>query len=391
MSHDLRGPLNVIVGLANLLTDPAVAPSLSVEKQQESLQVIHSSGEVLASLIGNILDLSALEAGKVDLNPAPVDADGAFNYLQAMADTLAKEAGRSLVISVSVDPSIRTITVDEDKFMRIMINLISNAVKFTLSGGSVDVVARVDGINDVGEPGLHLVVSDTGVGIPADQHEIIFDPFQRVEGTAFGQRHSSGLGLAVVRELVELHGGRVWVESTPGVGSSFHVHLPYALDEVDDVTGDAATDAGGLMSIPVDRGAMSDDPVEPAPPLGPHTKGMILAVEDTDAHMNLMRLAVTSRGYNMHGVASGEEALKWLEGNRPDVILLDMQLPGIDGFAVASEIRRRVDMHAVPVIAVTADALAANEERARASGCDAYLTKPIDIAVLLATIDRVTA
>jgi CheY-like chemotaxis protein len=145
------------------------------------------------------------------------------------------------------------------------------------------------------------------------------------------------------------------------------------------------------MVTPVDRSAMSDDPVEPAPALGPHTKGMILAVEDTDAHMNLMRLAVTSRGYNMHGVASGEEALKWLEGNRPDVILLDMQLPGIDGFAVASEIRRRVDMHAVPVIAVTADALAANEERARASGCDAYLTKPIDIAVLLATIDRVTA
>jgi CheY-like chemotaxis protein len=123
--------------------------------------------------------------------------------------------------------------------------------------------------------------------------------------------------------------------------------------------------------------------------LDPHSRGLVLVVEDTEDHMNLMRLAVTSRGYTMHGVTSGEDAIAWLVDNRPDVILLDMQLPGIDGFSVAAHIRGQVETHSIPLIAVTADALSVNEERALASGCDAYLTKPIDLGGLMATIDSV--
>ena len=375
MSHDLRGPLNVIVGLANLLTDPSVGPSLSPEKQQESLGVIRNSGEVLSSLIGNILDLSALEAGKVDLSLAPVGAAATFGYLEAMAARLADEHHRDLEVAVTVHPDVVTINVDEEKFLRVMINLISNAVKFTPSGGRIGVLVTVDTDEGESSRALHVVVSDTGVGIEPQHFAEVFEPFRRLDGTSPDGPRGTGVGLAVVRQLVELHGGSVWVESETSRGSHFHAVFPHALP--------AAEDGDRPVEAHLDDGGVGRQ----AQPAGGH--GVVLVVEDTDAHMDLMRLAVTSRGYTMHGVRSGEEAIEWLAANRPDVILLDMQLPGIDGFAVAAHVRGRIETHAIPLIAVTADALSANEERARASGCDAYLTKPIDIAALLRTIDAV--
>jgi len=179
----------------------------------------------------------------------------------------------------------------------------------------------------------------------------------------------------VVRQFVELHGGRVWLDSAPGAGSSFHVSLPDAA-----VLDEARAEPDG------DVQPAGDTPM-PVPYTAPLT---ILVVEDIPAHMNVMRLAVTAHGHTMHGAASGEEALEWLADHRPDVILLDMQLAGIDGFAVAEQVKGRVETHAIPIIAVTADALSVTEERALASGCDAYLTKPIDMDTLLATIERLT-
>jgi CheY-like chemotaxis protein len=200
-----------------------------------------------------------------------------------------------------------------------------------------------------------------------------------------GGPRGSGLGLAVVRQLVGLHQGRVWVESVPGEGSTFHVLLPEALESAEEVGAPAeqATPTGASEPRPASRSGTSEN--------GPaRSRGVVLVVEDTAAHMDLMRLAVTSRGYTMHGVASGEDALDWLQHEHPDIILLDMQLPGIDGFSVAAQVRGRVETHAIPIIAVTADALTDTEERARAAGCDAYLTKPIDLAALMATMDAVT-
>ncbi len=362
MSHDLRGPLNVIVGLANLLTDSEVVASLTPQKQRESLEVIRSNGDVLAQLIGDILDLSALEAGKVELSLRPVDALAAFEYLRAAASRLADEHGRDLEITVLADPTIAMISVDEEKFLRIMLNLIGNAVAFTPSGGRISIEGLID--ETEGAPTLHILVSDTGLGIPPGNEETIFEPFRRLGNAERG----TGLGLAVVRQLVDLHGGRVWVQPNPGGGSTFHVLLPAA------------------FSIPA--GALLTEEI-PAPGASQirRSKGLVLVIEDTVAHMDLMRLAVTSRGYSMQGVESGEEALLWLETHRPDVILLDLQLPGMDGFDVAARIKARIETHGVPLIAVTADALRANEERARASGCDAYLTKPIDIGKLLQTVE----
>jgi CheY-like chemotaxis protein len=228
------------------------------------------------------------------------------------------------------------------------------------------------------DPALHVMVRDSGVGIAPEHHEAIFEPFRRIEGVGSGGPHGTGLGLAVVRQLAVLHGGRVWVESVLGEGSAFHVLLPHALA--------LRTEAAPVTAPPTAERAIR----QPAPkPGGGHSRGLVLVVEDNDAHMNLMRLAVTSRGYEMHGVPSGEEAIEWLRDNKPEVILLDMQLPGIDGFDVAAQIKGQVELQSVPLIAVTANALAITEQRALASGCDAYLTKPIDIGTLLKTIDAI--
>jgi two-component system cell cycle response regulator DivK len=165
------------------------------------------------------------------------------------------------------------------------------------------------------------------------------------------------------------------MESALGAGSSFHVTLPDAA-----VMDDASAEPRGAAQPAGDAAA----PVPYPAPLS------VLVVEDIAAHMNVMRLAVTAHGHTMHGVSSGEEALEWLADHRPDVILLDMQLAGIDGFTVAEQVKGRVETHTIPIIAVTADALSVTEERALASGCDAYLTKPIDMDTLLATIESVT-
>ncbi len=389
MSHDLRGPLNVIVGLSNLLTDPAVAPTLDREKQRESLELIRSNGEVLGALIGNILDLASVESGKVQLDATSFNAAATFTYLRAVAQTLVLESGKEIDVRVAVDPAIAEIHADEEKFLRIMHNLISNAVKFTPSGGRVALTAAA-GETAGAEAGqtrprdraagparrpLHVTVSDTGVGIAPEHHERVFGAFQQIEPQLSRQYHGTGLGLTVVRQFVELHGGRVWLDSAPGAGSSFHVSLPDAA-----VLDEARAEPDG------DVQPAGDTPM-PVPYTAPLT---ILVVEDIPAHMNVMRLAVTAHGHTMHGAASGEEALEWLADHRPDVILLDMQLAGIDGFAVAEQVKGRVETHAIPIIAVTADALSVTEERALASGCDAYLTKPIDMDTLLATIERLT-
>jgi CheY-like chemotaxis protein len=209
------------------------------------------------------------------------------------------------------------------------------------------------------------------VGIAPEDQERIFEPFQQVQHEESRQYHGTGIGLTVVRQLVELHGGRVWLESAPGLGSSFHVVLPDAIPEC----------AEAREAIP-----------EAAPPaVEVSERPTILVIEDIPAHVSVMRLAVTSRGYTMHGVGTGREALDWLEHNRPGLIVLDMQLPDTDGFTLASAIRSRVETHDVPIIAVSADALSINEGRARASGCDVFLTKPVDIGQLLVVIEAATA
>ncbi|GAC1434201.1 MAG: hypothetical protein NVSMB65_08200 [Chloroflexota bacterium] len=224
MSHELRTPLNAIIGFSNLLLNPQAAANLDEDDRRQSLEDIRSSGRHLLTLINDILDLSKVEAGKVRLTVAPFPARPALDNVRTVAETLATEGAKNLEITVTLAPEITTIRADESKFRQIMDNLVSNAVKFTPPGGRVTIEARTDP-----DGSLLIMVQDTGIGIAAEHHERIFEAFQQIDSSASRQYAGTGLGLALVRQLVGLHGGRTWVASSPGAGSTFYVLLPQAL------------------------------------------------------------------------------------------------------------------------------------------------------------------
>ncbi len=229
MSHELRTPLNAIIGFSNLLLNPEVASAIDEADRRQSLQDIRASGRHLLALINDILDLSKVEAGKVELAIAPFSAAALFENVQTVAETLGAEGHKALRIEVSLDPAIDTISADEGKFRQIMYNLVSNAVKFTPPGGLVTIKACPLHASTAPPDDLLVTVADTGIGIAPQDHECIFEAFQQIDSSASRQYSGTGLGLALVRQLVDLHGGRVWLESTPGQGSTFSVLLPRAL------------------------------------------------------------------------------------------------------------------------------------------------------------------
>ncbi|HEY3555168.1 MAG TPA: GAF domain-containing sensor histidine kinase, partial [Casimicrobiaceae bacterium] len=216
MSHELRTPLNAIIGFSEVLLERLFG-DLNV-KQDDYLKDIHSSGKHLLSLINDILDLSKIEAGRMELEPSRVDVDTAI----ANALTLIRERAQAhgIALAKDVDASLGTIVADERKFKQILLNLLSNAVKFTPDGGRIEVNARrVDGA-------AQIAVSDTGIGIAPEDRAAVFEEFRQVGRDYTKKQEGTGLGLALTRKFVELHGGRIWLESTPGRGSTFTFTIP---------------------------------------------------------------------------------------------------------------------------------------------------------------------
>ena len=211
MSHELRTPLNAIIGFSEVLKDQLFGEMN--EKQDEYVQDIHSSGHHLLSLINEILDLSKIEAGRMELSVSQFDIRNAIDN----AVTLIKERAilHQLAVDVIVDEQINSFTGDERKFKQIMLNLLSNAVKFTPEGGRIGVGAQTT------PEGVQVYVSDTGIGIPPEQHAAVFDAFHQMSGEYTGKREGTGLGLTLVKQFVEMHGGRIWLESVPTKGSTF--------------------------------------------------------------------------------------------------------------------------------------------------------------------------
>ncbi|HEY3565619.1 MAG TPA: GAF domain-containing sensor histidine kinase, partial [Casimicrobiaceae bacterium] len=218
MSHELRTPLNAIIGFSEVLLERLFGELNA--KQDDYLKDIHSSGRHLLSLINDILDLSKIEAGRMELEPSRVDADTAI----ANALTLIRERAQAHGITLvkDVDASLGTILADERKFKQILVNLLSNAVKFTPDGGRIEVNARrVEGAAEI-------AVVDTGIGIAAEDQAAVFEEFRQVGRDYTKKQEGTGLGLALTRKFVELHGGRIWLESTPGRGSTFTFTIPLA-------------------------------------------------------------------------------------------------------------------------------------------------------------------
>jgi len=359
MSHELRTPLNAIIGFSELLLDEP-AEGYDRPARTAYLETIHESGQHLLALINDILDLSKVEAGKMELR---LERCVVSDLLAQVINTVEPLAARAHVtVVIDADGTVE-LSADEGKLKQILYNLLSNAIKFTPAGGRVTVATRrlADSVE--------LTVTDTGIGIAGEDQERIFQEFQQLDAGPDRQRGGTGLGLALTRRFAELHGGRVWVESTPGQGSRFHVSLP--LRSVAEAS-DALSEVGDVpLAEPPRRG---DRP-------------LVLVVEDDVRAANLLTLYLGRGGYRTDVVADGAQALDAAKALQPVAITLDILLPSLDGWEVLRELKRDEKTRDIPVVVVS---VVGNEELGYALGAVDYFVKPVDRQALLARLGRYT-
>jgi len=351
VSHELRTPLNAVIGFSDLLAD--TASEKLTDTQKEYLADIRSSGEHLLHLINNILDLSKIEAGKLQATLRDVDIPDLLRESAAMLRPLS--TSRGIALSVQAEAGIATARIDPGMAREVVANLLSNAVKFTPAGGSVRLAARRQ------DHDLVVEVRDSGIGIAPEHQARIFDEFYQVDGSYSRNYQGTGLGLSLVQRIMKLHGGRISLESEPGRGSCFTCVFPECLAPAE--------------KVPENR----PEAAESVPPSGafPAQGRIVLLVEDNPLNRKLAKNALRSGGYQVVEATSGEQALELLQERRPDLILMDLQLPGMDGLETTRRIKADPANSGVRIVALTAHVRTLDEDRARSAGCEGYITKPI--------------
>jgi PAS domain S-box-containing protein len=364
VSHEIRTPMNGIV----LTTKLALLTELT-DEQREYLGMVKSSADALLPVINDLLDFSKIEVGKLDLAPVPFRLR---EQLDAALKPLAVRARRKgLEMVCQVRPEVpEGLLGDAGRLRQILVNLVGNAVKFTERGG-VALLAEVQGQRGE-EVCLHVAVRDTGIGIPQDKHALVFAPFTQVDGSSTRRYGGTGLGLAITARLAGLLGGRVWLESQPGVGSTFHFTAWFR--QVD-VPGAAraegqAESPSGFLPRPTGPGRGPTPPVRPL---------HILLAEDNPVNQRLTMRLLEWQGHRVSVAASGREALARVEKGAFDLVLMDVQMPEMDGLEATAAIRQReaaTGRH-LPILALTAHAMKGDRERCLAAGMDDYLAKPI--------------
>ena len=360
MSHELRTPLNAIIGFSEVLLERMFG-ELN-ERQDDYLRDIWSSGRHLLELLNDILDLSKIEAGQMVLNRSEFAVRESLEYGLSMVRERALK--QRILLSLEVDPEVGLLDADRLRFRQVVLNLLSNAVKFTPEGGRVGVRASIRGQD------LVVEVTDTGPGVPAEDRQRIFDAFQQ------GARHpeqteGTGLGLTLSKRILELHGGRIWVESEAGQGSTFGIALPVGSSEP------------ALTSVPqVSQG--SGLPTEVAP--GP--RPTVVVVEDDRRSFDLLRVYLEEAGARVVSARDGGEGLDTVRRLSPAGVVLDILLPGIDGWEVLAQLKADPATAAIPVVVVSM-----LDERGHgfALGAAEYLVKPVGKDQLLAALYRVAA
>jgi signal transduction histidine kinase/DNA-binding response OmpR family regulator len=356
MSHELRTPLNAIIGFSELLLDDP-EDGYDRETRMTYLETVHDSGSHLLGLINDILDLAKVEAGRMELHPESFAVGELIDQVLATVEPLAV---RKRIALTSTTDGAGELVADEAKVKQILLNLLSNAIKFTADGGHVVVEAR----RRAGA--LQFTVSDTGIGIAPEDQERIFQEFQQVDTTASRRYEGTGLGLALTRRFVEMHGGRIWVESTVGVGSHFHVVLPIGAAAPGRPAPDMAREAPAPIS--------SDGP-------------LVLVVEDDLRAASLLSLYLGRGGYRTEVAGDGRQALEKAKVLRPVAITLDIMLPQMDGWEVLRALKLEPATRDIPVVIVS---IVDNEELGYALGAVDYFVKPVDREALLARLARYT-
>ena len=363
MSHELRTPLNAILGFSELTRhESGLTP-----RQRENLEFVHRNGEHLLSLINDVLDMAKIESGRQSLQEETVDLprtlEDAVEMLRPRADT------KGMRLAVHLDPALpRHIRCDGRKLRQILINLVSNAVKYS-DRGEVRVEARRQGGEGGGDPLLLVEVIDQGRGITPEDQARIFEPFFQV-GHA-GATEGTGLGLPITRQFVELMGGEIAVESTPGEGSRFSVRLPLAEASTEDIP----------EAVPVRRVLGLAEGQNP---------WRVLVVDDSDANRLLLKRVIEGVGFDVREASNGQEAVEVFNAWHPHFIWMDMRMPVMDGYEAARTIRNSPGSRQTVIAALTASTSTSQEDQARvfASGCVALLRKPFQPSDIFETMRR---
>lgn len=360
MSHELRTPLNGVLGYAQILQRDTSCTG----RQKESLEAIETCGQHLLGLINNVLDLSKIESGGVEAEPVPTDLAGLLAGVRDIVAPRADHKGLTLILDVA--PNVpRGVVVDGRKLRQVLVNLLGNAVKFTATG---QVALRVREFSD---GLLEFQVEDTGMGIPADRLDDIFDPFKQAEG---GQvEGGTGLGLAISRRIVAILGGEMTVESTPGSGSRFTFTLP--MEEVPD------NDVKEWDEVPLsDGGHLRLAPGQ--------AEVKVLVADDRYTNRDVLMHLLEPAGFRTVEARNGREALRLLREQHMPLVLMDIRMPEMDGLEATRAIRADPELRRTVVIAVTASVFPDFQARLREAGCDDVIGKPFRVREIFSKIQR---
>jgi PAS domain S-box-containing protein len=370
MSHELRTPLNAVLGLSEALQEQ-VYGSLT-EGQARSLQRIEESGRHLLELINDILDISKIEAGKLELEVHPTSVDSVCEASLRLIRQMAQE--KRLRVVTAFDSQVNTIQADERRLKQILVNLLTNACKFTPEGGKIGLEVVGDKEAEI----VRFVVWDTGIGISQQDMERLFQPFVQLDSRLSRRYEGTGLGLAMVMRLTELHGGGVSVESdgVPGQGSRFTVSLPWQ-ERQPRIT---HTTSGEAAPTAPEAEATSD--------LFSDNQAVVLLAEDNEDNISTTQDYLRSKNYRVIVARNGIEAIARTKEERPDIVLMDIQMPEMDGLEAIRRIRadETQGTESIPIIALTALAMPGDRERCLAAGADVYLSKPVSLSHLVRAI-----
>jgi CheY-like chemotaxis protein/anti-sigma regulatory factor (Ser/Thr protein kinase) len=362
MSHELRTPLNAVLGFSEALGEDIYGPLN--DKQRDVLHLIEESGRHLLSLITDILDLSKIEAGKMllQLDTVLIEAlcASCLRFIRQQA------AHKQLEVLFRLHTSVRSFQADERRVKQVLVNLLSNAVKFTPEQGQIGLDVSSDAARDT----ICFTVWDSGVGIQPEHMARLFKPFEQLEDGLNKRHQGTGLGLSLVARLTELHGGSVTVESQVGQGSRFIVSLPRQ-------QGERPPEEAGheVETVTAAEGQTAKPP-------------LILLAEDNETTIHLLTDHLVRLGYRVTAARTGAEALQRAQEERPALIVMDMQMPGMDGLEATRRIREDAALAGLPIIALTALAMPGDDERFLAAGASEYLSKPVDLKKLVRAIEK---
>ncbi len=377
VSHELRTPLTSVLGFAKIIKkklESTIFPEIPTEDRKiqkairqvgDNIDIIVSEGERLTTLINDVLDLTKLEAGKIEWKAQPISVAQIIE--QATAATLALFEEKRLELIKDIEGQLPEIVGDRDRLIQVVINLISNAVKFTEKGSVTCRVTRTDNA-------IAVTVIDTGIGIAEADQPLVFERFKQIGDTLTDKPKGTGLGLPICKQIVEHHGGILWVESELGKGSNFSFTLP--------ITAGATVE---LKKTDLELAVRQlKKPKETATPSSSEQKKTILVVDDEAPLRKLLREQLEAEGYIVREAKDGWDALTQVRKQSPDLIILDVIMPQISGFDVAAILKNDPETLGIPLIILS---IAGEEEKGSRLGADKYLTKPIDIEALLKEIN----